>query len=112
MFHSPRTWAASNVAVSKLVSDDSQGTFVPEWRLVLNVSRMLLHFFLCSELELKKSGAQGRVIYDDAYKYPGKEDVGPFLGAVGGFAGGEAALKQFAGMSSAVMMMMVVMRVA
>uniref|UniRef100_A0A7S0S335 Uncharacterized protein n=1 Tax=Chlamydomonas leiostraca TaxID=1034604 RepID=A0A7S0S335_9CHLO len=52
--------------------------------------------FAKDELELRKSGVQGRVIYDDAAKYPGKEDVGLFLGATGGFAGGEAALKQFA----------------
>ncbi len=52
---------------------------------------------VCSELELKKSGAQGRVIYDEAYRYPGREDIGPFKSVVGGFAGGEAALKAFAG---------------
>lgn len=51
--------------------------------------------FARSELELRKSGAQGRVIFDEAYKYPGKEDLGGFLGAVGGFAGGERALKEF-----------------
>jgi hypothetical protein len=50
----------------------------------------------CSEIELRKSGAQGRVIYDEEYKYPGKEDMGFFLGAVGGFAGGEKVLKEFA----------------
>lgn len=30
-----------------------------------------------SELELRKSGAKGRVIVDDPKKYPGKEDIGP-----------------------------------
>jgi hypothetical protein len=40
-----------------------------------------------SELDLKKSGVQGRVIYDEAYKYPDKEDLGPLRGVVGGFAG-------------------------
>jgi len=32
-------------------------------------------------------------VTDDVSLYPGKEDVGPFLGAVGGFAGGEVGLK-------------------
>ena len=32
-----------------------------------------------SELELRKSGVQGRVIYDDPSKYPDKDDVG-FIG--------------------------------
>jgi hypothetical protein len=41
-----------------------------------------------------RAGRQGRVIVDDPKKYPGKEDVGAFLGAVGGWAGGEAALWQ------------------
>lgn len=36
----------------------------------------------CSELELKKSGVQGRVIYDEDFKYPGKEDInGLIVGA-------------------------------
>jgi len=47
------------------------------------------------ELDLRKSGAPGRIIYDEEYKYPNKEDVGGFVGAVGGFAGGERALKEF-----------------
>lgn len=47
------------------------------------------------ELELKKAGLQGRVIYDEEYRYPGREDIGPLKGAVGGFAGGERALKSF-----------------
>ncbi len=47
------------------------------------------------ELDLKKSGLQGRVIYDEAYKYPDREDMGALRGVVGGFAGGEAALRQF-----------------
>lgn len=48
------------------------------------------------EIELRKSGIQGRIIYDDAYKYPGRDDIGPLPSVVGGFAGGEAALKAFA----------------
>ncbi|KAJ9509203.1 hypothetical protein QJQ45_001486 [Haematococcus lacustris] len=58
------------------------------------------------ELELRKSGMQGRVIYDEAYKYPDREDIGFFKcaacariavqGVIGGFAGGEPALKEFA----------------
>ncbi|KAF5834099.1 hypothetical protein DUNSADRAFT_9376 [Dunaliella salina] len=47
------------------------------------------------ELDLRKSGAPGRIIYDEAYKYPEKEDVGGLVGAVGGFAGGERALYEF-----------------
>jgi hypothetical protein len=39
-----------------------------------------------------RAGRQGRVIVDDPKKYPGKEDLGVFNGAVGGWAGGEAAL--------------------
>lgn len=31
----------------------------------------------CSELELRKSGAKGRVVVDDPTKYPGKDDIGP-----------------------------------
>lgn len=52
--------------------------------------------FSKDEIELRKTGIQGRVIYDDAFKYPGREDMGPLHGIVGGFAGGEAALKHFA----------------
>jgi hypothetical protein len=48
----------------------------------------------CSELELQKTGVQGAYIIDDARKYPAKENVGPLLGATGGFAGGEKGIKQ------------------
>lgn len=41
-----------------------------------------------------RAGRQGRVIVDDPKKYPAKEDLGPFLGAVGGWAGGEQGLWQ------------------
>jgi len=37
-----------------------------------------------------------KYIKDDERLYPGREDVGPLLGAVGGFAGGEKGLKNFA----------------
>lgn len=47
------------------------------------------------EIDLRKSGAKGRVIYDDPSKYPGKDDVGVFAGMTGGFAGGERGLKAF-----------------
>mmetsp|Transcript_9321 Transcript_9321/g.19904 ORF Transcript_9321/g.19904 Transcript_9321/m.19904 type:complete len:243 (-) Transcript_9321:851-1579(-) len=47
------------------------------------------------ELDLRKAGAKGRVIYDDPQKYPGKEDVGPLPGATGGFAGGERGIKAY-----------------
>lgn len=52
--------------------------------------------FSKEELDLKKTGVQGRVIFDEAYRYPDKEDIGALRGVVGGFAGGEAALKAFA----------------
>jgi len=45
------------------------------------------------ELELRKSGAPGRVIVDDPARYPGKEDLGLFNGATGGFAGGEKGVR-------------------
>lgn len=51
--------------------------------------------FRKDELDLRKSGAKGRFIADDPNKYPDKENVGPMLGATGGFAGGEAGLQQF-----------------
>lgn len=41
-----------------------------------------------------RDGKKGRVIKDDPKKYPGKDDLGFFLGATGGWAGGEAALQQ------------------
>ncbi|KAF8067268.1 hypothetical protein HT031_002315 [Scenedesmus sp. PABB004] len=47
------------------------------------------------ELDKRKAGAPGRVILDDPAKYPAKDDLGPLLGATGGFAGGEKGLKQF-----------------
>ncbi|EFJ47103.1 hypothetical protein VOLCADRAFT_120979 [Volvox carteri f. nagariensis] len=79
------------------------------------------------ELDLRKTGAKGRVVIDgkfllavfllklelllywnpiitgmplvaiiaDPRKYPGKDDIGPLAGVAGGFAGGEAGLKQF-----------------
>lgn len=39
-----------------------------------------------------RAGRKGRVIVDDPAKYPAKDNLGPFLGATGGWAGGEAAL--------------------
>jgi len=47
------------------------------------------------ELEVRKAGAPGRFILDDPAKYPAKDDIGFFAGATGGFAGGEAGLKQY-----------------
>ncbi|GFR41404.1 hypothetical protein Agub_g2084 [Astrephomene gubernaculifera] len=47
------------------------------------------------EIDLRKSGAKGRVLVDDPRKYPGKEDIGLLAGVAGGFAGGEAGVKQF-----------------
>lgn len=41
-----------------------------------------------------REGRKGRFIKDNPRKYPKKEDLGPFLGATGGWAGGEAALWQ------------------
>lgn len=40
-------------------------------------------------------GEAGRYIQDDPNKYPAKENMGPFSGVTGGFAGGEAGLQQF-----------------
>jgi hypothetical protein len=40
-----------------------------------------------------RQGRVGRFIKDDPSKYPDKEDIGFFKGVVGGWAGGEAALK-------------------
>ncbi|PNH12657.1 hypothetical protein TSOC_000331 [Tetrabaena socialis] len=42
-----------------------------------------------------REGRRGRVLIDDPRKYPGKEDIGPLSGVAGGFAGGEAGIKQF-----------------
>ena len=39
-----------------------------------------------------RAGRKGKVIKDDPRKYPAKEDMGFFLGVVGGWAGGEAAI--------------------
>lgn len=39
-----------------------------------------------------RAGRKGKVIKDDPRKYPGKDDMGFFLGVTGGWAGGEAAL--------------------
>lgn len=41
-----------------------------------------------------RTGRKGRVIKDDPRKYPGREDMGPFLSVVGGWAGGEVGLWQ------------------
>jgi hypothetical protein len=43
----------------------------------------------CSDLEERRAGEKGRVIRDDARKYPQRDAV------VGGFAGGELGLKTF-----------------
>ena len=44
--------------------------------------------------KLAKTWAEDELwVTDDVSLYPGKEDVGPFMGAVGGFAGGEVGLK-------------------
>lgn len=47
------------------------------------------------ELDARKAGVPGRFILDDPAKYPGKDDIGIFAGATGGFAGGEKGLKQY-----------------
>ena len=44
----------------------------------------------------KEVNDKTKYIKDDERLYPGREDVGPLLGAVGGFAGGEKGLKNFA----------------
>ncbi|KAG1665794.1 hypothetical protein FOA52_002890 [Chlamydomonas sp. UWO 241] len=47
------------------------------------------------EFKLRKSGEMGRVIYDNPEKYPSKDNVGPIVGAAGGFVGGEVGIKAF-----------------
>jgi len=44
----------------------------------------------------RREGAPGRFIQDDPAKYPGREDLGPLISAIGGFAGGEVGVKTFA----------------
>lgn len=48
-----------------------------------------------SDTDLRKTGAPGRFILDAPEKYPGKEDLGFFAGATGGFAAGEKGVQQF-----------------
>ena len=48
------------------------------------------------DYEARRLGLPGRFVDDDPQKYPDKEDVGPLLNAVGGFAGGERGVKAFA----------------
>lgn len=48
------------------------------------------------DYEARRLGLPGRFVDDDPAKYPDKEDVGPLLNAVGGFAGGERGVKAFA----------------
>jgi len=44
----------------------------------------------------KKGGASGELfVLDDDRKYPGRENMGPLSGVVGGFAGGERGVQQF-----------------
>jgi len=43
----------------------------------------------------KEVNERTKFIKDDERLYPGREDVGPLLGAVGGFAGGEVGLKNY-----------------
>ncbi len=47
------------------------------------------------DYEGRRTGKPGRFIEDDPTRYPGKEDIGFLAGATGGWAGGEAGLKQF-----------------
>eukprot|EP00955_Chlamydomonas_euryale_P116303 366410-Chlamydomonas_euryale.AAC.2 len=47
------------------------------------------------ELEVKRTGVKGRIIYDQSAKYPSKEDAGFFTGVAGGFAGGERGIQAF-----------------
>jgi hypothetical protein len=47
------------------------------------------------ELDVRKSGAKGRVVIDYPARYPGKDNIGPLLGVSGGFAGGENGINQF-----------------
>ena len=44
----------------------------------------------------KEVNDKTKYIKDDARLYPGREDLGFFTGATGGFAGGEVGLKRFA----------------
>lgn len=48
------------------------------------------------DYEARRLGLPGRFVDDDPQRYPDKEDVGPLLNAVGGFAGGERGVKAFA----------------
>lgn len=48
------------------------------------------------DYEGRRLGIPGRFVDDDPQKYPDKEDIGPLLNAVGGFAGGERGVKAFA----------------
>ena len=48
------------------------------------------------DYEARRLGLPGRFVDDYPQKYPDKEDVGPLLNAVGGFAGGERGVKAFA----------------
>ena len=48
------------------------------------------------DYEARRLGLPGRFVDDDPQKYPDKEDIGPLLNAVGGFAGGERGVKAFA----------------
>lgn len=41
-----------------------------------------------------REGRKGRIVVDDPSKYPSREDFGPLLSVVGGWAGGEAALSK------------------
>jgi hypothetical protein len=64
-----------------------QGLLFPLWGLKLKILGTRSNMYLLnvpivpiflSEIDLRKSGAKGRVIYDDPSKYPGKDDVGVF----------------------------------
>lgn len=99
-------WAGGEAALAKLKeeaaaqkSQKSNGTGKsaqdPETKVITPGKDKIYVGFAKDELELRKSGVKGRFIVDDDRKYPGKEDVGPLAGAVGGFAGGEVGIKSF-----------------
>ena len=46
------------------------------------------------DYEGRREGTPGRFIVDDPSKYPDRENVGPLISAVGGFAGGEVGVDE------------------
>jgi hypothetical protein len=96
-------WAGGEAAISRI--RDEAAAAMPAAARALSpapalpspeAGQKLIYFgYTKDQIEYRNAGNKGRVGMDDPAKYPDKDNIGPLLGATGGFAAGEAGLRMF-----------------